>query len=162
MFPSAPVTFEIANARSDDAVRAMQAYFDELAERFPEGFDPGDTLTADAHTFDPPHGAFVLVRSRMETVGCGGVHRLDERCGEIKRMWVSSKVRGQGIGRALLDNLEEHCSRLGYDTVRLDTNSVLTQAIRMYESSGYVSIPAYNDNPFAKRWFEKSLSEQLS
>ena len=135
----------------------MTAYFDELEDRFPEGFDAGDTLVSDAHTFDEPNGVFILLHSGSDVIGCGGVHRLDERCGEIKRMWIAQAWRGRGLGRALLETLEAHTARLGYEKLRLDTNSVLTEAIRMYESAGYASIEKYNDNPFAKRWFEKSL-----
>lgn len=137
----------------------MTAYFDELEQRFPEGFDPGDTLTADAGTFDPPNGVFLLMHSAAEEViGCGGVHQLDSQCGEIKRMWVRNDHRGLGLGRALLSALEAEGGRLGYRAIRLDTNSALTEAIAMYESSGYRSIERYNDNPFAKHWFEKGLN----
>ena len=161
MTNDSPVKFEVADARSDEAIWAMTAYFDELSERFPEGFDPGDTLVNDAHFYDPPNGAFVLVRSGENVIGCGGVHNLVDRCGEIKRMWIDPAHRGNGIGRVLLANLEQHCLALGYDTVRLDTNRVLTQAIAMYESAGYHPIEAYNDNPFAQRWFEKQLRSQV-
>ena len=57
----APASFGTVDARSDAAVAAMTSYFEELAARFPEGFDPGDTLVADAETFDPPGGAFLVM-----------------------------------------------------------------------------------------------------
>jgi hypothetical protein len=41
--------------------------------------------------------------------------------------------------------------------VRLDTNRALTEAIAMYRSSGYVEVPAVNDEAFAHHWFEKTL-----
>lgn len=42
--------------------------------------------------------------------------------------------------------------------MRLDANSVLTEAITTYESAGYLSIERHNNNnPPAKRWFEKGL-----
>lgn len=155
------VRFEIVDARSVEAVESMTKYFDELATRFPEGFDPGNTLEDDAGTFDEPHGAFLIARSAPSSdedpIGCGGVHLLNDRCAEIKRMWIDPDWRGMGLGRKLLTALEQHGSRLGYDTIRLDTNSVLTEAIRMYESAGYQEIDRYNDNPFAKHWFQKAL-----
>lgn len=64
---------------------------------------------------------------------------------------------GPGFGTALLDDLEARSRGLGHRIVRLDTNSVLAEAIAMYERAGYRSIERYNDNPFAQRWFEKSL-----
>lgn len=46
---------------------------------------------------------------------------------------------------------------MGNHTVRLDTNSVLQEAIALYASSGYREIGRYNDNPYARHWFEKTL-----
>ena len=160
-----PVSFDFVDPRSEDAIVAMTSYFEELAERFPEGFDPGDTLVADASSFDPPGGAFLLMHSpdadpsrpEQVVIGCGGVHPLDDGRGEIKRMWVHPDHRGAGHGRRLLSALERAAGDLGYEAIRLDTHSALTQAIAMYESSGYRAIPRYNDNPFAKHWFEKQL-----
>ena len=159
---SGQIRFSTVDPRSDDAVGSMSAYFDELARRFPEGFDPGDTLVSDAATFDEPHGVFVVARSEDggAAIACGGVHLLDGSCGEIKRMWVHPDWRGMGIGRSLLSTLESHGARLGYDMIRLDTHSALTDAISMYQSSGYRSIERYNDNPFAKHWFEKALEAE--
>lgn len=159
-------SFHVVDARCSDAVSSMTAYFDELSERFPDGFDPGDTLVADAGTFDEPNGVFLIARAGEDfaseevdgaVIGCGGVHHLDGPYGEIKRMWVHPDQRGIGLGKRLLSTLEQHGSRLGFGVIRLDTNSVLTEAIRMYESAGYHEIERYNDNPFAKHWFEKTL-----
>jgi hypothetical protein len=35
---------------------------------------------------------------------------------------------------------------------------LLTEAIALYVSAGYVEVPAFNDEPFADHWFEKRLS----
>ncbi len=83
---------------------------------------------------------------------------MSDDVGEIKRMWVHARWRGLGIGRRLLAELENHHRHLGHHTVRLDTNSALAEAIAMYESSGYRAIGRYNDNPFARHSFEKSLA----
>ncbi len=41
--------------------------------------------------------------------------------------------------------------------MRLDTAAYLTEALPLYQSAGYVEIPAYNDNPYAAHWFEKRV-----
>jgi GNAT superfamily N-acetyltransferase len=135
----------------------MTAYFDELDARFPTGFDPGDTLVADAHTMRPPVGAFVLAVDPADgsTAACGGLLTIGEGIGEIKRMWVAPTARGQGLGRLVLTDLEVRSRNMGHHTVRLDTNGVLSEAIALYERAGYHPIEPYNDNPFAERWFEK-------
>lgn len=66
--------------------------------------------------------------------------------------------RGLGIGKRLLSTLEERARSRGHGTVRLDTNSVLTEAISMYETNGYRSMERYNDNPYARRWFERQFT----
>jgi len=149
--------FEVVDPRSDEAIAAMSAYFAELDSRFPAGFDPGDTLVADAHQLAPPGGAFVLARVGDEVVGCGGVQTIGDGIGEIKRMWVAPGARGSGLGRRLLAELEARSRALGHRTVRLDTNATLTEAIAMYERAGYAGVDRYNDNPYADRFFEKPL-----
>jgi DNA-binding MarR family transcriptional regulator/N-acetylglutamate synthase-like GNAT family acetyltransferase len=142
------------------AVSAVESYFAELDERFPGGFDPGDAARSEQPAYRPPSGAFVLATSDGETVACGGVQRLDEGLAEIKRMWVSGAWRGAGIGSRMLAHLEDQARRLGYARVRLDTNGTLTEAIALYAAAGYHPIERYNDNPYAERWFEKTLTSR--
>jgi GNAT superfamily N-acetyltransferase len=139
----------------------MAAYFAELDVRFRGGFDPGaGGAGKDAESMSAPDGAFVLARSDSAVVGCGGVLRIDARTGEIKRMWIHHELRGAGLGRRLLAELEATAARLGRTRVVLDTNEVLAEAVAMYERSGYRSIERYNDNPYAHHWFEKSLTRR--
>lgn len=135
----------------------MTAYFDELEARFPGGFDPGDTLVADAHHLEPPSGAFVVGRVGGDVVACGGVQTIDDGVGEIKRMWVHRDWRGCGLGPRLLADLEERVADLGHAVVRLDTNEHLPEAIAMYERAGYHRIERYNDNPYPTHFYEKEL-----
>ena len=145
---AATATFHAVDPGSPDARWALGQYYAELNERFPTGFDPGDP---------PPPTLFVVVQTDGQTIGCGGVQTVDENTGEIKRMWVAEEFRGSGIGHRLLHHLEQLVRDLGCGRVVLDTNAVLTDAIAMYERSGYLAIERYNDNPYAMHWFEKSL-----
>ena len=155
---AATATFDPVDPESAEAIWALEQYFAELDRRFTTGFDPGNALRDDAPAFRPPGGVFVVVHSDGESVACGGVQRIDGTTGEIKRMWVHPEWRGVGLGRRLLDHLERRCSELGRERIVLDTNSVLTEAISMYERAGYRSRERYNDNPYALRWFEKHLA----
>jgi ribosomal protein S18 acetylase RimI-like enzyme len=72
-------------------------------------------------------------------------------------MWVSPAVRGLGVGRRLLEQLEcvtvEHGSRV----IRLETNRALREAVALYRSCGYREVDAFNGEPYADHWFEKTL-----
>jgi DNA-binding MarR family transcriptional regulator/GNAT superfamily N-acetyltransferase len=140
---------------SVSAQLALTSYYDELARRFDDGFDPGEE-SFDA--FRPPEGAMLLAMSDGEPVACGCVQRLDDRTAEIKRMWVHPGWRGAGLGGRMLRALEQAAADHGRAVVRLDTNRVLTDAVSMYRRAGYTEIPRYNDNPYAHHWFEKSLA----
>ena len=92
-----------------------------------------------------------------EPVASGLVKTLSPKVGYFKRMWVAERMRGAGLGRRLLQALEGEARRLGFTTVRLETNRALTEAIHLYRRSGYREVAAFNDEPYAHHWFEKRL-----
>ncbi|BEP12204.1 hypothetical protein acdb102_05150 [Acidothermaceae bacterium B102] len=145
---------------SPEAQWAMTQYFAELAERFLEGYDVTGALEIAATSYRPPLGFFVLARSQGETAGCAGLQHLDDDITELKRMWVAPAMRGLGVATRLLQRCEDEARNAGRTTVVLDTNSTLTEAITMYERRGYVPTERYNDNPYATRWFRKSLGNR--
>lgn len=158
LLTAATVRFEEIEVTRDAARRAIDSYFAELDARFPTGFDGDVYHDEDAANMTPPNGCFVVIRSATQTLGCGGVQNLQPGVGEIKRMWIDPSMRGLGLGRRLLQHLEERVRELGNRTVRLDTNSTLTEALALYHSAGYREIEPYNDNPYARHWFEKKLA----
>ena len=152
------IRFEQVAPDGVEATAAMESYFAELDARFPGGFSVTGALGPGSLSMSPPGGTFVLARDADgEVAGCGGLQRHDHNTGEIKRMWISPRSRGLGIGRRLLAELECCAAGLGYTSVVLDTNGTLVEAIAMYESAGYVEIDRYNDNPHAEHWFVKQL-----
>ncbi|HCB05400.1 MAG TPA: GNAT family N-acetyltransferase [Nocardioides sp.] len=153
---AATVELRAVHPSDPRAREAMQSYFRELDERFPTGFDVGPAN--DEEAMAPGAGTFVVATSDGEPVACGGVQALSPEVGEIKRMWVHPEWRGAGMGSRLLRHLEEATRELGHETVRLDTNGTLVEAIAMYERAGYRHIERYNDNPYAQAWFEKRLT----
>ena len=157
------VTFHTVDPTSPLARAATAAYFAELDARFPGGFDAGSQSSKDAELLSAPAGAFVVALRAGDSgpaLGCGGVQTIaapDVTYGEIKRMWVSPDARGMGLGSRLLRHLEELAAALGHRVVRLDTNDSLIEAIGLYRRAGYAEIERYNDNPYARHFFEKRL-----
>jgi hypothetical protein len=58
----------------------------------------------------------------------------------------------------LLAEVETHAIRQRVQTLRLETNRSLHQAIGLYRSAGYKEVPAFNHEPYAHHWFEKQLA----
>lgn len=153
-------TIEFRPDRSDREPGAglLQAMVDELREVY-DGLDlrGPDMPRAEPEDLSPPGGAF-LVGWRDDTpVCCGGLKRLPDGAAEIKRMFVISEARGQGVARQLLGALEDKAAEMGYSVVRLDTGPRQPHAQALYESAGYHPIGNFNAHPVATFWGEKKI-----
>jgi DNA-binding MarR family transcriptional regulator len=133
------VHLQVADPTSPAAQYCLERYFEELARRFESGFDPRLSISADADELTPPRGYFVLATLEAEPVGCGAL-KCHPDFGEIKRMWVTDSARTRRI-----------------PLLRLETNDTLTEAQALYRRSGYREVSAFNREPYAHHWFEKSL-----
>jgi GNAT superfamily N-acetyltransferase len=143
--------------RHPDARACLRAYFSELSRRFDDGFDPARSISADDEELTPPAGLLLVATRHGEPVGCGALKLHGGGPAEIKRMWVSPAVRGLGLGRRLLAELEARAAIRGVGALRLETNRALDEAIGLYRDSGYREVAAFNDEPYAHHWFEKTL-----
>ncbi len=79
---------------------------------------------------------------------------------EIKRMYVTHARRGEGLARLMLAHLEQTAAAAGAEVMVLETGTAQPEAIGLYVSGGYVSIPSfghYKDSP-ENRCFARSLA----
>jgi GNAT superfamily N-acetyltransferase len=161
------VTFREASVADDAAVDLLTEYFDYRAASFPETMgDYQPTFPIESH-FEPPAGVFLIVEGEdlagePSDVGCGGVRRIQRpESGlvrfEVKHLWVQPHLRGHGVGRLLLAELERRAIELGAEELVLDTNASLEAAGGLYRSSGFAEIEPYNNNPNATHWFGKRV-----
>ena len=140
------------------AARAcLRAYVAELGRRFNAGFDPARSLPAGDQDMSPPAGLFLVATLHSEAVGCGGLMFHGDAPAKVKRMWVAPSVRGLGVGRRLLAELEAQAAARGVTVLRLETNGALAEAISLYRTSGYREVAPFSDEPYAHHWFEKTL-----
>jgi DNA-binding MarR family transcriptional regulator/GNAT superfamily N-acetyltransferase len=135
----------------------LQSYFSELDRRFDTGFDPARSIPADEADMRLPAGLFVVATLRGEPIGSGALKFHGDQPAELKRMWVAESARGLGIGRRLLNDLEDQAAGHGVRVIHLETNGSLTEAINLYRSAGYVEVAPFNEEPYAHHWFEKML-----
>jgi ribosomal protein S18 acetylase RimI-like enzyme len=103
--------------------------------------------------------AFFVIRQDGAAAGCGGVERVDDGYGEIKRMYVRPAFRGLGLGKRMLEHLADHSRAQGLPRLRLETGIHQQEAIGLYESFGFTRIPpfgSYREDPLS-RYYEKVL-----
>ena len=129
-------------------------------EREQAGIDLDAEIAAGPPTdLMPPDGMLLLAVADGKPAGLGGVRHLDTEIAEVKSMYVAPAFRGTGLGRRILARLDEIALEHGCRAVRLDTSDYLTPAVGLYRAAGYREVPAYNENPKADLWFERSLRE---
>ena len=147
----------VRDPRDPDARRCLRAYVEELAGRFDGGFDPARSISAADQEMTPPAGLFLVATLHGEPAGCAALKFHPGAPAEVKRMWVAPAMRGLGLGRRLLAELEAHAAERGVRVLRLETNRTLTEEISLYRAAGYQEVPAFNDEPYAHHWFEKEI-----
>ena len=94
-----------------------------------------------------PKGRLLFARKAERPAGCAALRDLNDGACEMKRMFIYDGMRGQGIGRALVDRLLLEADAAGYRCMRLDTSVRQTEAIRLYESAGFRYIAPYYPLP---------------
>ncbi|GAB4290142.1 MAG: GNAT family N-acetyltransferase [Oscillatoriaceae cyanobacterium] len=85
-------------------------------------------------------GAFWVAETGGEIVGTGAyypIHR-GTKAVEIRKIYLLPRVRGQGLGKFLLQELETAIIRAGFQEIWVETTSAMVEVIGLYESSGYI------------------------
>ena len=94
-----------------------------------------------------PDGRLYLAYWDSRLAGCIGLRKLDEKRGELKRLYVRPDFRGRQIGEQLIRQILADAREIGYRHVLLDTLPFLHSAIRLYRKIGFHEIGCYNESP---------------
>ena len=103
------------------------------------------------HLTDPEllvYGAnsFFVAEKGEELLGMGALVKFDGY-GEVKRIFVKSKVRGSGIATSILSRLEEEAISSGLRKMKLETGNKQPDAIALFKREGFVICDAFGDYP---------------
>jgi GNAT superfamily N-acetyltransferase len=103
----------------------------------------------DEHSFYAQYNKIENIRNAIicyvenKPIGCGAFKEYDINKVEIKRMFVLPDYRGQGIGFAILTELELWATELNYQESILETGKKQPEAIKLYQKAGYSIIKNY-------------------
>ena len=86
-------------------------------------------------------GRIFFATADERCVGCCALIRLRDKEFEVAKMAVEPSYQRAGIGRKLLHAAIEEGRNAGAHRLYLETNHVLTPAIRLYESLGFRHVP---------------------
>ncbi|BAZ12880.1 GCN5-related N-acetyltransferase [Calothrix sp. NIES-4071] len=103
----------------------------------PDGADK-DVLQIEKY-YLASNGEFWVVEHQNQVVGTGAYYPIErgQNAVEIRKMYLLPQVRGFGLGKYLLQQLEETIAARGFKEIWIETASVLVEAVKLYESNGY-------------------------
>jgi putative acetyltransferase len=130
-----PPTISADDPAAADVRALLEAHLAFANEHSP----PEDVHALDVDSLRAAHIAFFSARRDGALLGVGALKELDPTHGEIKSMHTAAAVRGQGVGRAMLDHLLGVARSRGYQRVSLETGSMAAfdAARSMYASAGF-------------------------
>lgn len=122
----------------------------EVQQEYVVRYGGPDETPVDPAQFAPPQGLFVVGYVDGRPAACGG-WRARERSAdgladgdaELKRMYVVESLRGRGLARRLLAELERNAADAGRVRMVLETGTRQPEAVGLYSSAGYQPIPKF-------------------
>lgn len=70
-------------------------------------------------------------------IGCVAYRTKSDDTGEVKRLFIRSGYRGQGISKAMLSEVKKHAKARGCTKLFLDTRITLEPAVSLYRGFGF-------------------------
>jgi putative acetyltransferase len=142
-FPTTmPAEITIREERADQP--EVVALLDMLDRYLGSLYAPEANHIMDVASLLAPEVTFLVARDGDQVVGTGACRRMQGEpetdrlpYGEIKRMVVDPARRGERIGARLLQALEDRLRAEGTTLALLETGREQTEAVKLYERSGY-------------------------
>jgi putative acetyltransferase len=133
MLSSSAMTIAFESPDQTDVIALiaeLDAYQDTL-------YPPESRHALNLASLKQPNVLFAVVRdSAGQAIGCGAIV-LSPEFGELKRIYVSPRGRGQGVAKKLLALLESRAIDAGCKLLKLETGPYQPEALAMYASAGY-------------------------
>jgi len=146
----------LANVNTPAELERLATRIVPFRPRHAQGFRElvSDTLAEFGFTADPEldpdladaaavyEAVWVAVRADR-IVGSVALRRLGAVEVELKRMYLRQELRGQGLGRRLLETALSWSREHGIRAIRLDTTERMEAARHLYEAYGFVRVPGH-------------------
>jgi putative acetyltransferase len=97
----------------------------------------------DADALAASDTVFLVARRNGELLGSVAFRVITPGHAEMKRMFVRAEARGSGLGRRLLEALEDAARQKRISRISLETGIKQPEAIGLYRASGYQDCPPF-------------------
>ena len=100
--------------------------------------------------FDPRWERCWIAEREGQAIGSVFVVRQDDTTAKLRMLYVDADARGLGLGSRLVEECLQFARQVGYRRMVLWTNSVLTDARRIYERAGFTLLEEEAHHSFGK------------
>ena len=107
--------------------------------------------------FAEPDGRLLLVEVDGEIAGTISLRKIREDAGEIKRMYVKPKFRGEKLGNLLIEEVIEISKGNEFSKLYLDTAQFMSSAISLYKKYGFEETTFYPESVLPKGLLDKMI-----
>lgn len=126
-----------------------EALIARILADFHQSFDPAAEAAWIAEMDDRVVGSIFLVKGAAPGVG------------KLRLLYVEPDTRGAGVGGALVRACIERARAIGYASLELWTNSILTAALHLYQRAGFVLVDEAPHESFGKHLVGQTWSLDL-
>jgi acyl-CoA thioester hydrolase len=156
LIPAPEAVVALRRARIEDAPAVATCVCEAYAHYIERiGKQPGPMLEDYAEVIQQSQVHVAVAGSRV--VGAV-VLKLTPEGFYLDNVSVRPAVKGQGVGRRLLELAESEARRLGYDSIYLATHELMTENRALYSRIGYVEYDSRIVNGYPRVFFRKVLA----
>ncbi len=139
-------------ATQQDIPRIKAIIFSVLADYGLMPDDPSLDYDLDDIEGHYKNGYFGLIFNAEDVmVGTFALYRMHAELAEIRKMYLLPETRRQGLGTWMINFLIQKAVDLGFKRLELDTASVLTEAMQLYEKVGFQAMPPQKEGSRCNR-----------
>ena len=111
--------------------------------------------------FDPARERCWIAEKDGKVIGSVFIVRQDDTTAKLRLLYVDPCARGLGIGSRLVDECLRFSRQVGYTNMVLWTNSILTDARRIYDRAGFELVEEEAHHSFGKDLIGQVLAREL-
>jgi O-acetylserine/cysteine efflux transporter len=162
-----PVPSPATRADAPGVIALISRVFAEYGFVYQPATEVPDLLTFADH-YEPPHGAFFVLRQGARIVGSVGVERVDASTAELHRLYVDADARRRGMGQALVEAVLGWCRTQRVAHLVLWSDTRFDRSHRLYARMGFQRggerVVAGDVNQSREYYFERPVEgpEKLS
>ncbi len=136
---------ELAIAPSNPTSLAVRELIAELDCFLEALYPPESRFGLDIEALQDESVTLFVAKTNNKPVGCGAIQLQAPGYAEVKRMYVRPDMRGKGIGKQIVSQIEAFAKQANVRTLRLETGVYQPAAIHLYQKLGYYPIPPFDD-----------------